>query len=164
MYVLFHSLFWLPKKKSILLNNHAGTHAPGRVFTRAERSPHIHSVPAAFHCAVAERNLGTKHTHFNTNQPFTEWPPSDDSIQHLLTFSCLRTHARARAHTHTRTHAHFQPNQNRPLTSPLARVRMIGLWGLVRLHPCCTLSYKCAQVEDALTSHHPHSKRAFNIS
>ena len=86
-----------PQKHVILLNNHTGTHAPGRVFTCAEGSSHIHSVSAAFHCAVAERDLVTTHTHththFNTDQLFTSWFPSDDPIQQHQIFLCLCFHS-----------------------------------------------------------------------
>ena len=35
----------------------------------------------------------------------------------------------------------------------LARVRLIGLCGWVRLHTCCTLSNQCSQVKPAITKH-----------
>jgi hypothetical protein len=35
----------------------------------------------------------------------------------------------------------------------LARVSLIRLWGWVRLHTCCALSYQCAPVIPIITTH-----------
>ena len=35
----------------------------------------------------------------------------------------------------------------------LARVRLIGLWGWVKLHTCCILSNQYAQVKPATSTH-----------
>ena len=35
----------------------------------------------------------------------------------------------------------------------LARARLIGLWGWVKLHTCCILSNQCAQVKPATSTH-----------
>ena len=36
---------------------------------------------------------------------------------------------------------------------PLARVRLIGLWGRVRLHTCCKWSNQCAKAASAISTH-----------
>ena len=39
----------------------------------------------------------------------------------------------------------------------LVQVRLIGLWGSVRLQPCCSLSQQGAQVKPAITAHEERS-------
>jgi hypothetical protein len=39
----------------------------------------------------------------------------------------------------------------------LIRVKLMALWGWVRLHTCCTLSNQCAQVKPAITRMHAHT-------